>query len=468
MCVIVYSRNFPRQQKQRNMKCCSGLKTRPLVYIGFIAIICSLMIPLIVHCQESLVNNYGVLLHFNQGSYMIVQNDSLYNHAGHIQNSGTVRIEGDIYNDDTIAGGVIGGLYDIGGNWKNNSVVISRNDTVMLSGDNQFITGTSPTRFHTLVLAGTPGSVKAQTINASVTGTLDLRSSELATNTHEMLVVNTSPNAITKNSGSSGYVSSLDDGRLTRRTVGVNRYFFPVGTPSSLVNAGESFYYRPIVMSQSNGSLNENEYSVRLVNNPTADGYDVTQTDDSIEVVNPLYYHRLYHGLGSDPATITMHFEPSDEAWTDIAHHDGSQWGYTRVPSVGTGAGLGIGFSTITISDWLNFNPFPFAFATRMRSIDTSAIPEAGAIFIPNVFSPNGDGSNETFHPLGNRLEKIFFQVFNRWGEKVFETSELNSGWDGVYQSKLQDAGVYVWRVRYLVTGKTQFSSLTGSVTLVR
>lgn len=63
-----------------------------------------------------LVNNYGASWYFFPGSYMIVNNDSLHNHAGYIENGGTIRIDGSIYNNDTLAGGASGtGVYEIGG-----------------------------------------------------------------------------------------------------------------------------------------------------------------------------------------------------------------------------------------------------------------------------------------------------------------------------------------------------------------
>lgn len=403
---------------------------------------------------------------------MIVNNDSLHNHAGYIENGGTIRIDGSIYNNDTLAGGTSGtGVYEIGGDWVNHATVISRTDTVMLAGDatgssgvlgNQLITGSIPTPFHTLVLAGTPGSVKTQTLNASVSGILDLRSSELTTDEYEMLVLNTSPSAIWKQNGASGYVSSLADGRLTRATAQSALYLFPVGTPSSLVAGGASFYYRPVSMTPA--LADTNQYGVRLVNDPTGDGYDVALRDDSLELVNPGFYHRLYHGVGFDPATVTMYYDAStDGDWSHIAHHTNGVWSYTKPAQTGTG----IGFSTLSISNWSDFTPYPFALATLIESRD--AVNET--IYVPNAFSPNGDGNNDVFMPYSSNVQGLRMtelKIFNRWGEKIFESSQIGGSWDGTYQGVLQNPGVYAWQLTYGYLGDTHASTRKGSVTLIR
>jgi gliding motility-associated-like protein len=66
--------------------------------------------------------------------------------------------------------------------------------------------------------------------------------------------------------------------------------------------------------------------------------------------------------------------------------------------------------------------------------------------FTPNVFSPNGDGRNDTYFPFTVNIRQIrFFRIFNRWGELVFETKTFGEGWDGMYRGKKQPTDVYVW-----------------------
>jgi gliding motility-associated-like protein len=66
-------------------------------------------------------------------------------------------------------------------------------------------------------------------------------------------------------------------------------------------------------------------------------------------------------------------------------------------------------------------------------------------IFIPNTFTPNGNGQNDVFKVYTNMLKSVHWMVFNQWGEKVFETTELQGTWDGSYKGKPQPVGVYVY-----------------------
>jgi gliding motility-associated-like protein len=88
--------------------------------------------------------------------------------------------------------------------------------------------------------------------------------------------------------------------------------------------------------------------------------------------------------------------------------------------------------------------------------------------YIPNAFSPNGDGLNDVFRPTPVGIDRIdYFRIFNRFGEKVFETSEMNKGWDGNYKGIRQPLGGYVWMLKG-VDRKGEVKVLKGNVLLVR
>lgn len=66
--------------------------------------------------------------------------------------------------------------------------------------------------------------------------------------------------------------------------------------------------------------------------------------------------------------------------------------------------------------------------------------------YFPNVFTPNGDHKNDFFKILNpGGITEYHLLIFNRWGEKVFETTELNKGWDGNYKRSAADEATYVW-----------------------
>ncbi len=68
-----------------------------------------------------------------------------------------------------------------------------------------------------------------------------------------------------------------------------------------------------------------------------------------------------------------------------------------------------------------------------------------GDIFIPNAFSPNDDGQNDIACVLGNCVERMYFVIYDRWGEKVFETSDQKNYWDGKYKGKMMNTAVFVY-----------------------
>ena len=70
-------------------------------------------------------------------------------------------------------------------------------------------------------------------------------------------------------------------------------------------------------------------------------------------------------------------------------------------------------------------------------------------IFVPNTFTPNGDGLNDVFIPVGKNIADFTLRVFDRWGELLFETSDLTMGWDGTYRGTVVKNDLYVWRMTY-------------------
>jgi gliding motility-associated-like protein len=96
-----------------------------------------------------------------------------------------------------------------------------------------------------------------------------------------------------------------------------------------------------------------------------------------------------------------------------------------------------------------------------------------GNLFMPNTFSPNGDGLNDVFYPRGKGIHALRnFRVFNRWGEVVFVQADLQAndiakGWDGTFNGKLASQDVYVYTIDVICENNFVFSH-KGNVALVR
>ena len=88
-------------------------------------------------------------------------------------------------------------------------------------------------------------------------------------------------------------------------------------------------------------------------------------------------------------------------------------------------------------------------------------------LYIPNAFTPDGDGLNDLFRiPPGTDFSLTNFSIYNIWGERIFMTTDLNSGWNGRVKGVDQSSGVYVYKINGFQNDKPVF--LKGTFTLVR
>lgn len=88
-------------------------------------------------------------------------------------------------------------------------------------------------------------------------------------------------------------------------------------------------------------------------------------------------------------------------------------------------------------------------------------------IFVPTAFTPNNDGNNDILYVRGANLSSIEFQLYNRWGELVFESTDINKGWDGTYKGKAVDPDVFTYQLRAICFDGQDFYD-KGNITLIR
>jgi len=88
-------------------------------------------------------------------------------------------------------------------------------------------------------------------------------------------------------------------------------------------------------------------------------------------------------------------------------------------------------------------------------------------IFLADIFSPNGDGQNDILFMRGKGIKEFRLLVYDRWGEKMFETTDLTLGWDGNYKGKPASQGVYVYYLDALMNTDKKII-MKGDVTLIR
>ena len=98
-------------------------------------------------------------------------------------------------------------------------------------------------------------------------------------------------------------------------------------------------------------------------------------------------------------------------------------------------------------------------------------VADTYAMYVPNAFSPNGDGTNDNFKAVGEGIKSFKLYVFDRWGNTLFYSDDINRGWDGTFQGRgsqqILQEDVYVWKISVTdITNKAQ--ALHGTVTLLK
>jgi gliding motility-associated-like protein len=91
-------------------------------------------------------------------------------------------------------------------------------------------------------------------------------------------------------------------------------------------------------------------------------------------------------------------------------------------------------------------------------------------ILFPTAFSPNGDGLNDNFGPLPLRnlpsLKNYTLQIYNRYGQIIFNSTNPYEKWDGMYKGQLFDTGSFTWRSQYIYNSSGQITQ-QGNITIV-
>ncbi len=107
------------------------------------------------------------------------------------------------------------------------------------------------------------------------------------------------------------------------------------------------------------------------------------------------------------------------------------------------------------------------AFGCKDSIVKTIEVDIDFTIYVPNAFTPNGDDLNEVFLPVSRGAKFYQMQIFNRWGQLIFSSTELSRGWDGTYNGQDCKEDSYVWKIK-LSTQRGQEKLYSGNVLLTR
>ena len=396
---------------------------------------------------------------------------------------------------------------------------------VQMIGLDQRIGGTDVTHFNDLWLR--TGGIKFGDLDVVVTGVLDLAFLEMNMDTNTVFVESPDVNAVVN---TDGFVSSLENGGISRNTNNDDLYLFPVG--SSIFDT----IYRPVVIQPIKG--NPHTYKVRFADSdPTSEGLDRDERALRICRINDLYYHKIWRTMGMDSADIDVLFvEAEDGFYNDIVQWRGqprweqapadtlvngtpwdviemNDWGnydtenfalaFTKDPfadagedtTIFLGDTLALAASGGSFYEWSPFDPLscsdcatPDFFDDTTRTlfvtvedqdgcVDVDSIKIAvddriaddGTFFVPNVITPNGDGINDDW-----RIRWLFqfpdneVAIVNRWGDEVFRAEPYQNDWRGTWNGSELPGGTYYYILKYVDPSTGERETYNGPLTIVR
>jgi hypothetical protein len=204
--------------------------------------------------------------------------------------------------------------------------------------------------------------------------------------------------------------------------------------------------------------------------NPTGICYNTAGTYTVVLIVNNAF------GADTTLMTVTAGAQPVADAGSAVSIAIGNQTTLTATGGTGTYSwspttGLGSPNSATTTASPTVTTTYTVTFTDVNGCTDSDTVTvqviEAYSIFIPTAFSPNGDNSNDQLFVYGAGIKTLDFVVFDRFGEKVFESSSVNDGWDGTFRGKPMNTGIYAWYcTAEFFDGTSQ--QLKGDVTLTR
>jgi gliding motility-associated-like protein len=463
-----------------------------------------LAVAVVSNAQNAFWSNNG-LVSIKDGAYLSVIGDCYNQGNGIYDNTDSIFLTGNWTHDANNR------CFDsIGTGW------------VYLYAADQRIKGTKETHFYNLILKNQ--GVKYGDLDVYVDGNLDLTDREMSMDDNTVWVLNPELTSVKR---TQGYVSSLQDGGLLRRTNQTQPYLFPVGS-----NVG-TFRYRPVEFKPQ--AVNENHYKARFANvDPTLEGFDRETRFHLVCRINPEWYHRLYHISGADSADITIMYDTiAYGSWNDIVHWQNlPEWESIYKDQIVAGSP----FNRISKFTWNNYNFSPFALAVTSRSFavagvdtiiwrtDTIQLNAFGGdhytwtpdynlsctdcpnplswtdsnityhltvadgqgcedydslrilvrdkpfafFFIPNAITPdNGDGYNDYWYIRDlERYPDNEVRIINRWGDEVFFEAPYQNNWAGTWKGEALPGATYYYVIKIRYNGTVV--NFNGPLTVIR
>lgn len=455
---------------------------------------------------QSFLSNNNALISVKDKAMLSVQGSIFIENNGVFHNSDTIKLTQDWINN---AGNT--GFSSVGEGY------------VYFIGEDQYIQGTDETHFHNLLLRRS--GIKYGNLDVYVNGFLDLDTLEFALGENVVYVTNDSLNAVVNQEG---FVSSIENGGLSRATANNESYFFPVG--SSIYGKK----YRPVSVKP---TANPHIYKVRFAqDDATNEGYDREEKAILICDINDNYFHKIWQSAGTDSADINFYFKASEDGtqWNDVAHwREKPEWQKAPADTLINGTAWDI----MQLKHWNNYNSENFALAftkahfayagedTSIYLLDTIPLNASGGdfyewipanavscadcpnpdfwsdssqtmilrvedadncidfdtininineregndgLFIPSGISPNGDGVNDYWYIRWlYRYPDNEVIIVNRWEDVIYQAQPYNNDWYGTFNGKTLPEGTYYFILKLKQNGVVT-DTYSGPISIIK
>lgn len=256
-------------------------------------------------------------------------------------------------------------------------------------------------------------------------------------------------------------------------TITKNMTIFPL--PEPMVNEGE-ICQGEIIELTAEGGLSYSWSPTTGLDDPNAQTveaspqssrtYTVTVTDENDCVASTESFVLVYEPAPSITVDTVLRIGDTDIAGLNL----GGAYTYLWTPDIE----LECDTCPITLFRPLEDREYTLTLTDTVGCFSTESyfffeILEVASVVVPDAFTPNGDGVNDIVYVEGWGIEELIsFQIYNRWGELIFETADENTGWDGTYKGEVQnpDSYAYVIVAKNFIFGNPE--TFKGFIDLVR
>ncbi|MCB9189328.1 MAG: gliding motility-associated C-terminal domain-containing protein [Flavobacteriales bacterium] len=124
-------------------------------------------------------------------------------------------------------------------------------------------------------------------------------------------------------------------------------------------------------------------------------------------------------------------------------------------------------YSTLVIPDESSYYYFTAIDTNGCKNTDSLEVLVESSLFVPNSFTPDGNGTNDYFRIEAREVHDFQLYIFNRWGQLIYESTDPNDFWDGTYKGKPVQVDAYVWKIDYLDNQEFRHEFI-GHVSVIR